>query len=353
MQQKIVGLVERLSAMHALAKPDLVTLLHHADDDLRALLVSKVAAQRAKTQDDCVYMRGLIEISSFCKQNCLYCGIRAGNQKAQRYRLTLDEILQACAQGYALGMRTFVVQGGEDDDFDDETLCTMLLLIKTQYPDCAVTLSLGEKSRQSYQRYYDAGADRYLLRHETASPSLYQKLHPGMSFENRMRCLQDLKDIGYQVGAGFMVGLPWQTPEDLAEDLWFLKEFQPHMIGIGPFVPHSDTPVGKFPAGTLEWVLLMLSITRLLLPDALMPATTALGSIDEKGREMGIIAGANVVMPNLSPTEVRAKYALYDHKICINDDAVKCRSCIERRIVSAGFSVNMSRGDHASKRPAQ
>lgn len=294
-----------------------------------------------------VYMRGLIEFTNYCKRNCYYCGIRQSNNQVHRYRLSKEQILSCCEQGYALGFRTFVLQGGEDPFFNDEILCDITSSIATMYPDCAITLSVGERSRESYQRLFDAGATRYLLRHETATDSHYQQLHPDdMTLTTRKECLFTLKEIGFQVGAGFMVGSPYQTSEHLAEDLLFSKELQPHMVGIGPFIPHKDTPFREEEQGSLSTTILMVALTRILLPQSLLPATTALGSIDPKGREQGILAGANVVMPNLSPLAVRNDYSLYDNKICTGDEAAECRGCIERRINSIGFDLLVTRGDH-------
>lgn len=309
-------------------------------------LKKRADEKRRQFYDDKVFMRGLIEFTNYCKQNCEYCGIRAANTSASRYRLDLEDVLACCREGYRLGYRTFVLQGGEDPHFTDDRLVEMVTAIKSEFPDTAITLSIGELSRESYQRLYDAGADRYLLRHETASKDLYEKIHPKMSFENRIQCLYTLKDIGFQVGAGFMVGLPGQTNANLVEDLRFLKTFKPHMIGIGPFIPHSETPLAAEAGGTVEKTLIMVSLVRLMIPDALLPATTALGSLDDLGREKAIRAGANVVMPNLSPTEVRPKYALYENKICTGDEAAHCRACIENRIEKAGYHVDLSRGDH-------
>jgi biotin synthase len=294
-----------------------------------------------------VYVRGLIEFSNYCKNDCLYCGIRRSNGTAQRYRLTEEEILSCCENGHELGFRTFVLQSGEDGFYTPEKMANLVREIKKRYPDCAVTLSLGEYPREVYQRWYDAGADRYLLRHETADKAHYEKLHPeSMSFDNRMRCLRDLKEIGYQVGCGMMVGSPSQTPDTLGEDLYFIQEFRPHMVGIGPFIPAHDTRFAEEPAGTLELTLYLLSIIRLVLPKVLLPATTALGTIHPLGREKGILAGANVCMPNLSPVGVRAKYSLYDNKICTGDEAAECRYCLENRMRSIGYQVVVSRGDH-------
>lgn len=340
------GLIDRLAANKRLDADELLYLLDHMEDADQAYLREKAHAVRLEQFGTSVYMRGLIEFTNHCKRNCLYCGIRAGNQKADRYRLSEDEILNCCKTGHALGYRTFVLQGGEDDFYTDESILGIIDRIKGGYPDCALTLSLGEKPYASYKKYFEAGADRYLLRHETASENLYRTLHPGMSQKNRMECLYNLKTIGYQVGAGFLVGLPGQSSADYVQDLLFLKELQPHMVGIGPFIPHQDTPLAQERGGTLQDTVILLSMLRLLLPEVLLPATTALGSIDPFGREKGIQAGANVVMPNLSPTPVRAKYALYDGKICTGDEAAECRQCIAARIQKAGFAVDMSRGDH-------
>lgn len=294
-----------------------------------------------------VYTRGLIEFTNYCKNDCLYCGIRHSNANAERYRLTEQQILECCALGHELGYRTFVLQGGEDPYFTDDRLERIVYSIRSAHPDCAVTLSIGERSRESYLRLFRAGAERYLLRHETANDTHYHRLHPAaMSPENRRRCLWDLKEIGYQIGAGFMVGSPFQTPECLADDLLFLKELQPHMVGIGPFIPQKDTPFGHFPAGSLDQTLLLLSMLRVMLPAALLPATTAVGTLDPLGREKALKAGANVVMPNLSPTDVRKKYLLYDNKICTGDEAAECRFCIQGRVERAGYCLTVDRGDH-------
>lgn len=293
-----------------------------------------------------VYLRGLIEICNVCKNDCLYCGIRRSNNCLDRYRLSREDIMSCCEQGYSLGFRTFVLQGGEDPYYSDDIICGIVADIKKKYPDCAVTLSLGEKERESYAAYRSAGADRYLLRHETANEEHYARLHPaGMSLRHRKDCLFTLKELGYQVGSGFMVGSPWQTTENLVEDLRFLQELEPDMIGIGPFIPHKDTPFRDFAGGTLELTLRMVSILRLMFPYALIPATTALGTIHPLGREMGLKAGANVVMPNLSPVRVRKLYTLYDNKICTGEEAAECRGCLERRIISAGYRVATTRGD--------
>jgi biotin synthase len=342
----MIKLIDKLVAEQDLTSEEFLSLLENLDEDNKKYLIEKSVHTRKDHYGDRVYMRGLVEISSYCKQNCVYCGIRFGNEKAERYRLTDDQIMSACDEGYRLGYRTYVLQGGEDDYFTDEKVIEIVQMIKGKYPDTRVTLSLGEKSRESFQKFYDAGADRYLLRHETASKALYKKIHPDMSYDNRIECLKILKEIGFQVGAGFMVGIPGQTLEDLVMDLKFLKELQPHMVGIGPFIPHKDTPFKNFAAGTLDLTETLLAMIRLILPDVLLPATTSLGSLHPTGRERGLKAGANVVMPNLSPTDVREKYALYDGKICTGDEAAHCRRCIEGRINSAGYQVDMSVGDN-------
>ncbi|MBR1985807.1 MAG: [Mogibacterium sp.] len=312
-------------------------------------LAEKARAVREKYYGKAVYMRGLIEFTNICKNNCYYCGIRRDNANTERYRLSEEQILSCCDIGYELGFRTFVLQGGEDPYYTDELIVSIVSAIKGRYPDCAVTLSIGEREKESYQKFFDAGADRYLLRHETADKSHYEMLHPAeLSFDHRMQCLKDLKDIGYQVGCGMMVGSPYQTTEHLVKDLRFLQEFKPEMVGIGPFIPHHDTQYADYAAGTVEMTVRLLSIIRLLLPDVLLPATTALGTIDPRGREKGILAGANVVMPNLSPSDVRGKYLLYDNKICTGDEAAECIRCMAMRISSVGYETVVDRGDHVS-----
>lgn len=312
----------------------------------RQRLFEKADKVRRQYYGTDVYIRGLIEISSFCKNDCLYCGIRRSNANAERYRLLEEEIYACCEQGYELGFRTFVLQGGEDAYHTTEWVERVVLTIKEKYPDCAVTLSLGERPRRDYEIWYRAGADRYLLRHETASRSHYGKLHPSeQTFAHRMECLRSLKQIGYQTGAGFMVGSPFQETDDLIADMRFLREFQPDMVGIGPFIPHHDTPFSEYSPGTLEQTLVMVALTRLTLPYALIPATTALGTIHPQGREMGLKAGANVVMPNLSPVAVRGQYSLYDNKICTGEEAAECIECMKRRVADTGYRVAVDRGD--------
>ena len=293
-----------------------------------------------------VYIRGLIEFTNYCRNDCYYCGIRCSNSNADRYRMSYQEIMDCCREGCRLGFRTFVLQGGEDPYYTDEMICSIVSDIKKEFPDCAVTLSIGERSRESYQAYHDAGADRYLLRHETADPQHYDRLHPeGMELANRKKCLFDLKEIGYQVGSGFMVGSPYQTEKSLISDLRFLMELQPEMIGIGPYINHRDTPFKDMKNGSMLLTLRMISILRLVFPYALIPSTTALGTIHPQGRELGLCAGANVVMPNLSPTEVRELYSLYENKICTGEEAAQCRGCLENRVLSAGYQIVTDIGD--------
>jgi len=339
-------LIHQLFETSNIDKDNLIHLIDHMSEENRTYLFSCALEKKQLHYGDTVYMRGLIEFTNYCKQNCRYCGIRSGNTAVTRYRLDKHTILDCCMQGYQLGYRTFVLQGGEDPFYNDDVLCDIIAAIKSQHPDCAITLSIGERSQESYRRLKEAGIERYLLRHETASPSLYRALHPNMSQENRITCLNELKALDIQVGAGFMVGLPGQTTEDLVDDLLFLKQLSPAMVGIGPFIPQKDTPLGNASKGSVEMTLLMVALTRLLLPKVLLPSTTALGTLDPKGREKALKAGANVVMPNLSPTNVREQYALYDNKICTGDEAAHCRQCIEGRINSAGFYVDMGRGDH-------
>ena len=317
-----------------------------AKPEIRERLTEEALRLRKQYYGDAVYTRGLIEFTNYCKNDCLYCGIRRSNREAARYRLTEEEILSCCANGYELGFRTFVLQGGEDAYFTDERMTRIVGAIKAAYPDCAVTLSLGERSFESYRALREAGADRYLLRHETAAEEHYRRLHPAeMSLAHRKRCLYDLKRLGYQVGAGFMVGSPYQTTADLAEDLLFLRELQPEMVGLGPFIPHHSTPFREEPAGSVDLTLRLLSIIRILLPKVLLPATTALGTLDPLGREKGLAAGANVVMPNLSPVKNRKQYDLYDNKICTGEEAAECRMCLAGRVERAGFHLTTDLGD--------
>ena len=345
------ALIDQLAQSHILTREELMRLIENRNPELDQYLFAKADAVRREIYGNDIYIRGLIELSNYCKNDCYYCGIRRSNKNAARYRLTREQVLDCCKSGYKLGFRTFVLQGGEDPYFTDERLSEMISAIKSRYPDCALTLSMGEKSYASYLSYFNAGADRYLLRHETADATHYGKLHPdSMTLSTRRQCLYDLKEIGFQVGCGFMVGSPYQTPEHLAADLLFIKEFDPEMVGIGPFIPHRDTPFAGEPAGTLEMTLFMLGLVRLLVPHVLLPATTALGTIDPQGRELGILAGANVVMPNLSPQEVRNKYLLYDNKLNTGVEASEGIDSLKKSMERISYRIVIDRGDYKSSR---
>lgn len=344
-----MGAAEKLIQNHELSREEYIELLQNWENpEISRALTEEAVRLRRHYYGDKVYTRGLIEFTNYCKNDCYYCGIRRGNSHAQRYRLSREEILACCENGYALGFRTFVLQGGEDPYYTDERMAEIISLIRRGWPDCAITLSIGEKSYESYRLFKEAGADRYLLRHETASDELYRRLHPEeMLLSHRKQCLYDLKSLGYQVGAGFMVGSPGQTMEHLAEDLIFLKELEPQMVGIGPFIPHHETRFANETAGSVGLTLFLLSVIRILLPKVLLPATTALGTMDPLGREKGLAAGANVVMPNLSPVKNRKQYDLYDNKICTGEEAAECRGCLERRVSSTGYRLVAERGDAA------
>ncbi|MBQ7204127.1 MAG: [Eubacterium sp.] len=339
-------LIDKLEKQHALSKDEYLTLIKNRDK-CREYISERASFVRNKVYSNKVFIRGLIEISNYCKNDCYYCGIRRSNANVSRYRLSEDEIISCADEGYKLGFRTFVLQGGEDSHFTDEVLCRVISEIKSRHPDCAVTLSLGERSYESYKALREAGADRYLLRHETADCEHYAKLHPKeMDFFTRIRCIEDLKSLGYQAGVGFMVGSPYQTLENLADEMLFLIQTKPQMVGIGPFISHSDTPFKDKESGTAELTTFMLSLIRLTLPDVLLPATTALGTIDPMGREKGIMAGANVLMPNLSPVAVRKKYELYDNKICTGEEAAQCIECLKNRVKTTGCEITIDRGDY-------
>lgn len=339
-------IIKELEEEKRIDQSRLDVLLQTGNREVVEYLYQRARAVREKWYGRDVYARGLIEFTNHCRNNCFYCGIRRDNTVVERYRLSGQQILECCERGYALGYRTFVLQGGEDVFYTREKLADIIFSIHTRYPDCAITLSFGEWKREDYQCWFDAGARRYLLRHETASLEHYSQLHPQeMSLRHRMECLQQLKEIGYQVGAGFMVGSPGQTREYILKDLLFLREFSPHMVGIGPFLSQKDTPFAQEKNGTLEVTLRLLAILRLLLPKTLLPATTALGTVAPNGRELGLQAGANVVMPNLSPVAVRSKYTLYDNKICTGEEAAECRKCLEQRVELAGYRIVTHCGD--------
>ena len=345
-KMSVRALIDKLQEQGCLTKQEFVQLFTQktSEDIAYAAQLARSIADRYYGKN--IFVRGLIEFTNYCKNDCYYCGIRRSNSKVERYRLTKEEILQCCDEGERLGFRTFVLQGGEDMTYTDEAIAELVREIKSAHPACAVTLSLGERERSSYECFFEAGADRYLLRHETADEEHYQKLHPAeMSLTHRKECLWQLKEIGFQTGCGFMVGSPYQTPETLAEDFLFIHELQPEMIGIGPFIPHQDTPFAKEPGGLLEDSLFYLSLLRIMEKHILLPATTALATIDPKGREKGILAGANVLMPNLSPVAVREKYQLYDGKVCTGDEAAQCRNCLEHRVETTGYHIVVDRGD--------
>lgn len=342
----IFSLIDKLEKNHSLTVNEYEYLIENRTETISEYLREKAVKARKEVYGNSVYTRGLIEISNICKNDCLYCGIRRSNTNCERYRLTVEEIMECCDEGYELGFRTFVLQGGEDSFYTDDVLCDIVKQIKNKYPESAVTLSMGERSKESYQRLYDAGADRYLLRHETANIEHYHSLHPSeMSYENRMRCLKDLHEIGYQTGCGFMVGSPNQTIKNLAEDLKFIEEFKPEMCGIGPFIPHKDTVFKDEKAGTVELTCYLLSIIRLIHPDILLPATTALGTLALDGREKGILSGANVVMPNLSPMSVRKKYELYNNKLATGDESAQSKENLAKGMHSIGYEIVIDRGD--------
>ncbi|MBQ9518768.1 MAG: [Firmicutes bacterium] len=339
-------LIDKLNKTKHLDKTEWITFFDTWDEDERiyAAGIAKNIAQ--SVYGNKIFIRGIVEFSNICRNDCYYCGIRKSNANVQRYCLTEDEILDCCAEGYELGFRTFVLQSGEHV-FKPEQVAEVVKKIKAAHPDCAVTLSLGEEEYETYKLWREAGADRYLLRHETANEAHYKKLHPeNMSWQHRMDCLKNLKKLGYQTGAGIMVGSPYQTSGCLADDMLFFESFKPEMIGIGPFLPHKDTPFKDEPKGGYELTLFLLSLCRIMLPNVLLPATTALGTINTRGREEGVLAGANVIMPNLSPTAVRKKYMLYDNKICTGDESAQCRGCLERRMESIGYKIEISRGDY-------
>lgn len=344
---KCKELIEKLNNEKVLTKEEFTFLLSsYTKEDMDfAAKIAREICDSIYGKD--IYLRGLVEVSSYCKNDCYYCGIRASNKNAQRYRLTKDEILECCEEGYALGFKTFVLQGGEDMHFTCDVVCDIVREIKKRYPECAVTLSLGEKPYEEYKAYKQAGADRYLLRHETASEKHYSLLHPEkMLLSERKRCLWDLKSLGFQTGAGMMVGAPYQTAENLAEDMLYLHDLKPQMVGIGPFIPHKDTPFRDMQRGSFELTVFLLSLVRIMLPDVLLPATTALGTIHPKGREIGVLAGANVIMPNLSPLSVRKKYMLYEGKICTGDESAQSVISVKKKMESIGYRISFARGNY-------
>ncbi len=343
----IISIIDKLKTEQMLDESEFKLLLDNIDEESSEYLHNQAREVADGIFSNNIYVRGLIEFTNYCKNDCYYCGIRASNKDADRYRLSKEQMLDCAKQGYNLGFRTFVLQGGEDMSYSDDDIVDIVSSIRSEYEDVAITLSIGERSYEAYKKYFDAGADRYLLRHETVNEEHYNKLHPNsLSISNRVKCLENLKKIGYQVGTGIMVGSPYQTTDNIIEDLMFIKRFKPHMVGIGPYIAHKATPFADMENGTLELTLRLLSIIRLMMPEVLLPSTTALGTIDPKGRELGILAGANVVMPNLSPTDVRKKYMLYDNKICTGDEAAECKNCLDLRLQSIGYKIVVDKGDH-------
>lgn len=345
---EIRNLIDALASTHTLTKDALISLIldeNSSNTEYLARLADKVRRQHYGNQ---IFIRGLIEISNYCRNDCYYCGIRCSQTGVNRYRLDKDAILKCCKSGYDLGFRTFVMQGGEDPYYTDNILTDIISTIRSEFPDCAITLSLGERSRESYKKLYMAGADRYLLRHETSNPVHYSMLHPSkMSFDNRLKCLHQLKEIGFQTGCGFMIGSPGQTVEDIASDILFIKDFAPQMVGIGPFIPAAGTPFEEEDAGSGILTCKLLSIIRLMLPNVLLPATTALGTLMKDGRQLGIKSGANVVMPNLSPDFARKNYQLYDNKLSSGQEAAESVKLLSASMAAIGYEVTISRGDFA------
>lgn len=344
-------IIDKLFESSNANKQELLYIIENIDENTREYLFEKAREVSTRYFGNKIYVRGLIEFTNYCKNDCYYCGIRKSNKNCDRYRLSKEQILSCCENGYELGFRTFVMQGGEDGHYSDDKIADIVRCIKKDFSDCALTLSIGEKSREAYQKFFDAGADRYLLRHETANSEHYSKLHPQtLSLEHRINCLKELKEIGFQTGCGFMVGSPYQTTQNLVEELMFVKEFSPHMIGVGPFIPHKDTPFFDKQQGSTETTLVMISLLRLMNPKALIPSTTALGTVDNLGREKGILAGANVLMPNLSPVSVRKKYLLYDNKICTGEEAAECKFCLANRMKKIGYEIVVDRGDYPTNK---
>lgn len=342
----MLALIEKLEREGVLTESEFVSLIEGRQEKYAAVLAEKAVNAREKYYGRDVFIRGLIEFTNYCKNDCFYCGIRRSNKNTCRYRLSEEEILSSCERGYSLGFRTFVLQGGEDPYFTPERIKNLIVKIKSRFPDCALTLSVGEKPYEVYKEWYDAGADRYLLRHETADEKHYSLLHPAsLSLKSRKQCLYDLKKIGYQVGCGFMVGSPHQTSKEIAKDLLFIKEFSPDMVGIGPFIPQKDTPFKDEKRGSMDMTLYLLSIIRLMLPSVLLPATTALQTIDEKGLQKGLLAGANVCMPNISPKEAKERYVLYDGKFSGGDEIETNLIELHKKLNAIGYNINPSRGD--------
>lgn len=340
------NLVDKLKEEKTLSSREFLTLLENRNDETDDYIAGLARQTANEHYGNKILVRGLIEFTNYCKNNCYYCGIRCSNKNADRYRLDEEQILECCQNGYDLGFRTFVLQGGEDPVFTDEKILSLVKKIKTEYPDCALTLSVGERDKSAYEAWFSAGADRFLLRHETADSEHYSLLHPdNLSLENRIKCLETLKKIGYQTGCGFMVGSPNQSYEHIVKDLEFIRDFKPQMVGIGPFIPHKDTPFKDHAAGSAELTIFLLSVIRLMLPNVLLPATTALQTLLPDGRKRGFLAGANVCMPNLSPMGVREKYSLYDNKAFSGNESAQSLLSLKKEAEEIGFEVVVDRGD--------
>ena len=339
-------LIDQLRDTGHLPAEGFFALLTMRDREAEAYLMEQARQVAVQRFGRGIYVRGLIELSNVCRNDCLYCGIRRSNGRVERYTLTREQVMNCCEQGYEIGFRTIVLQGGEWGEERSQWIADLVAEVKQHWPDCAITLSLGEHPRETYALWRQAGADRYLLRHETRNERLYSLLHPrGMTIEHRLQCLDWLQELGFQVGAGFMVGAPFQSLRSIVEDIQFLVAFRPQMIGIGPFIPQHDTPLARFPAGTVEMTARIYAILRLALPQALIPSTTAMATLAPGGRLRGILAGANVVMPNLSPVESRAKYSLYDNKASLGAESAQGVMQLSRELATIGYSIDWSRGD--------
>lgn len=339
--------INRLVAGESLVREEWKQLLSISDNGQTDYIFRQAAGAATERFGKGVFIRGLIEISAYCRNDCYYCGLRRSNRQASRYRLTQEEILSCCRKGAELGFGTFVLQGGEDRAQDDGWIEAVVRAIRSEFPLQAITLSVGERTSEAYLRFRKAGADRYLLRHETRNDAHYALLHPKeMSGERRRKCLRTLKDLGYQTGAGMMVGSPGQTVEHLLDDIVFLEELQPEMIGMGPFIPAAHTPFAGQPAGSVERTLLLVALMRLRFPDALIPATTALATLGQRGRTDAILAGANVVMPNLSPEHVKGKYSIYDGKACRGNESAEGVMQLQRELETIGYHIAYGRGDY-------
>lgn len=335
-------IIEKAKITHNINKEDLITLLSKNEYD--KLIFDTANEVRTKYIGNEVHLRGLIEFSNICKCSCKYCGLRKDNSKLERYRLSEEEIIDFAKKASEYGYKTVVLQSGEDSYFSAERMCKIIKEIKNF--DLALTLSIGEKTYEEYKAYKEAGADRYLLRIETTDEKLYKQMHPNMSFENRIRCLKDLKILGYEVGSGCLVGLPNQTLESLADDILFFKEIDADMIGIGPFIPNPNTPLSSEKGGAFELALKVMALTRILMPTINIPATTAMETLNPNGRIIALQSGANVVMPNVTEGDYRKKYEIYPGKICINDTPNHCRNCIEGKIKSIGRTISIDYGFH-------